>query len=551
MRASLWLLLLLCGSASLTACSGGSSGAPAVARLSVTTPPSATADGAFIVTVTALDANNNPAGSYSGTVHFSSTDGQAVLPANSALTGGTGTFSATLRTAGSQTISAADAVTASITGTSSSIDVNSGPATHFAISAPSTTQSGTSVDFTVTALDAANNVVKGYTGTAHFSSTDGQAVLPANATLSDGAGTFSVLLRAAGSQSVSATDTDTASITGTSSPIEVNPGPPVQLSVSAPTTVHSGTTFNFTVTALDASSNVANSYTGTVHFTSTDNQAVLPADSALTNGMESVSATLQTLGTQTITATDTVTASITGTSSSITVGPPLPAIHFLVSTPTTAQSAIAFNFTVTALDAANTVAASYTGTVHFTSTDNQAALPTDATLTNGVGSFSATLQTSGSQTITSMDTVTASFTGTSSPVEVGAGPTTHLSVIARSPERAGTPFSFLVSARDAANNVATSYAGTVHFTSTDANATLPADSTLVNGIASFSATLRTTGSRTITATDTATASITDTSNAIEVYVNCGIRGEECGFQPYPRCCPGLTCAAATVRFYCL
>ncbi len=36
--------------------------------------------------------------------HFTSTDGQAVLPANSTLTLGTGTFSGTLKTAGTQTI---------------------------------------------------------------------------------------------------------------------------------------------------------------------------------------------------------------------------------------------------------------------------------------------------------------------------------------------------------------------------------------------------------------------------------------------------------------
>jgi Galactose oxidase, central domain len=56
-------------------------------------------------------------------VHFTSTDGQAALPANSTLMSGTGTFSVTLKTAGGQTITATDAATASITGTSNSIDV--------------------------------------------------------------------------------------------------------------------------------------------------------------------------------------------------------------------------------------------------------------------------------------------------------------------------------------------------------------------------------------------------------------------------------------------
>ena len=58
----------------------------------------------------------------------------------------------------------------------------------------------------------------GYTGTVHFTSSDGPAVLPANYTFTGGdAGThvFSVTLKTAGTQSITATDTVTGSITGT------------------------------------------------------------------------------------------------------------------------------------------------------------------------------------------------------------------------------------------------------------------------------------------------------------------------------------------------
>ena len=92
------------------------------------------------------------------------------------------------------------------------------------------------------------------------------------------------------------------------------------LSVTAPATATAGTAFNFTVTALDASNNVVASYAGTVHFTSTDGHALPFTDSKLTNGVGTFSATLNTAGNQTVTATDTVTASITGTSNSIIVG---------------------------------------------------------------------------------------------------------------------------------------------------------------------------------------------------------------------------------------
>ena len=91
------------------------------------------------------------------------------------------------------------------------------------------------------------------------------------------------------------------------------------MAVSAPAAATAGTAFNFTVTALDQFNNTASGYTGMVHFTSTDSQASLPANSTLTNGLGTFSATLKTVGSQTITATDTVTSSITGTSNTITV----------------------------------------------------------------------------------------------------------------------------------------------------------------------------------------------------------------------------------------
>jgi len=113
-----------------------------------------------------------------------------------------------------------------------------------------------------------------------------------------------------------------------------------------------------------------------------------------------------------------VTASITGTSSTIAVSVGL-ATHFSVSAPASATAVSAFAFTVTALDQFNNTATSYAGTVHFTSTDVGAVLPANSTLTNGTGTFSATLNTGGNQTITATDTVTSSITGTSNTILVG------------------------------------------------------------------------------------------------------------------------------------
>jgi hypothetical protein len=94
--------------------------------------------------------------------------------------------------------------------------------------------------------------------------------------------------------------------------------PATQFLVSAPASVSLGTAFNFTVDALDQNNNLVTAYTGTVQFTSSDAQAVLPPPSTLTNGVGIFPATLKTLGSQTITAAD-LANSISKVSNVITV----------------------------------------------------------------------------------------------------------------------------------------------------------------------------------------------------------------------------------------
>ncbi len=87
--------------------------------------------------------------------------------------------------------------------------------------------------------------------------------------------------------------------------------------VSAPTTASAGVAFNATVFAVDANNNSI-AYTGTVHFTSSDLAAGVPGDYTFLagdQGIKTVSVTLNSLGSQSLTATDTVTPSLTGTQS--------------------------------------------------------------------------------------------------------------------------------------------------------------------------------------------------------------------------------------------
>jgi len=122
MKNALSVIIAIYGLCLLTACGGAGGNPPPTpspaTHLAVSGPAAASAGTAFQVTVTALNASNSVVGGYTGTVHLTSTDPKAVLPANSRLTNGTGNFTVTLNTTGSQTISATDSVAASITGTS-------------------------------------------------------------------------------------------------------------------------------------------------------------------------------------------------------------------------------------------------------------------------------------------------------------------------------------------------------------------------------------------------------------------------------------------------
>ena len=195
------------------------------------------------------------------------------------------------------------------------------PVTHYSVAAPSSSTPGTSINVTVTALDAANAASSGYRGTAHFTSSDAAASLPADYTFTAadaGAHTFSVTLRTAGAQTITATD---GSITGTAGVTVTGTQTPTTTSLTSspnPSTTGQAVTFTATVSPSTA--------TGSVTFkdgVATLGSGTLSAGTAtfstssLAAGAHSVTATYQgnaTFAPSTSTAiTQTVNQSLAGT----------------------------------------------------------------------------------------------------------------------------------------------------------------------------------------------------------------------------------------------
>jgi hypothetical protein len=189
-----------------------------------------------------------------------------------------------------------------------------------------------------------------------------------------------------------------------------------------------GSKHSVTVKALDAYGNVATAYTGTIHFTSSDTQATLPANYTFTGADKGVHAfastlspglTLKTAGARSVTATDVSHSSMKG-SETVTVTPGVAKTLKVVVSTNPWPAGSSHSVTVTALDAYGNVATGYTGTIHFTTSDTKGSVPADYTFTaadKGVHTFPTTvspkltLKTVGSQWVKATDKSHSSITG--------------------------------------------------------------------------------------------------------------------------------------------
>ncbi len=389
-------------------------------------PSTITAGSAGSFTVTALNADGSTDTNYTGTVHFTSSDPLAALPANYTFTtadAGVHTFSATLKTAGNQSITATDTTTGSVTGSDTGVTVTPAAASQLVFGQqPSTTTAGQTISpaVTVNVEDPYGNRVTSDSSTIILTLSSGTFAggsSTASATASSGVATFSALtIDRAGSYTLKATD---GSLTAaTSGSFSVKPAAASTLSVSGfPTSTTAGVAHNFTVTLKDAYGNIATGYTGTVHFSSSDHKATLPANYTFTaadGGTHTFSATLKTAGTQSLTATDTTNASLKGAEGGIKVNVAA-ASKFVLTAPASVSAGAPFSLSVTVEDGYGNVVVGYTGTIHFSSTDSQATLPANYTFTAanaGVHTFTGlVLRKKGYQTISVTDTHNSALKG--------------------------------------------------------------------------------------------------------------------------------------------
>jgi hypothetical protein len=283
-----------------------------VGRYTLTGAATPTAGTPVTVTATVVDRSGAPVSSYNGTGNLTSSDpGISSTPVT--ITAGVGHAAVTFTQPGPQTLKITDAANPLLRGKANAT-VSIGPAAKYAFSGvPANSVAGEVFNVTLSAVDAAGNVVAAYAGSAKVTSSDPRATLPGNVAFTKGVSApFPVTLVASGSQTVVATDTAVPAMTASATSV-VSAGAASRYSISglSPST-KSGSAVSVTVTAQDPYGNTVTGYHGTAHFTSSDAKAVLPADTAFTQGVSgAASVTFKTAGTQTLDASDT-TLPITG-----------------------------------------------------------------------------------------------------------------------------------------------------------------------------------------------------------------------------------------------
>ena len=501
--------------------------------ISITATAEAVAGVAIPVTFSALDASGHVQADYAGTLSIASSEPNAQIPSTVTLDNtvrGTTTIPVVFVHAGTWTLLATDQINNVI---SNAVEITVSPAQaagFWLATQPAGTQTaGVPFALQVTPIDAYGNAVTNYAGIVSLTTTSSGATLPGAETFTPGSPQLftGLSIFRAGSVTLTASDTArTALQSGTTLTVTHAAAASVGIVVNA-NAVQVNKLFRMTLTALDAFGNTDLAYTGTLAFSASDTAAVLPNDVTFTPNddgvLSGVEMAFETPGAQELIATDLANPGILG-NVNVTVLTAVPSHLVLSGLPVTMATWTDASAVVTARDVNNNVVAHYTGTIHFTSTDSKAVLPADyafADSDGGVHAFTGILiQTPGNQSIQVFDQANNIA---SNAVALNANyPMARYTISTiTSGVPAGITSLIQVDVMDANANFIPGYRGTVHFTSTDPRATLPADYAFTAndaGMHMFPATLAftTPGTQTLTAEDSNDSALVGTA---DVYVN--------------------------------
>src|ERR1043166_3790559 len=299
----------------------GETAAPGSTTGKTGTPSARTARTSFNVTANAVDTYWNVASGVTNLARITTSDANATLPTNAPFSGGTRSFSLTLNTAGNQTVTATDVTDGTKPpSTSPTTTVNAAPASKLVISTQpsSSVAAGSALAQQPVVLieDNFNNVRSNDTllVTAIASSGAGTLLGATNITAVSGAATFTNLAPTAATNitiqfsSGSLTPATSANISVSAGPFsrllallpgETNAPGTLTGRIGSPTATAGSNTL-VRVSATDNYFNPISAVSDVVSITTTDTNAVTPANAALVSGTNNFNLVFKTAGNQTV-----------------------------------------------------------------------------------------------------------------------------------------------------------------------------------------------------------------------------------------------------------
>jgi len=432
----------------------------------------------FALVVRAVDAYNNIATSFTGTVALAVTNG-GISPTTS------GNFIAGVWN-GSVMISnigIGRQITVSSSGfsrDSNPFDVTASGIDHFVIDPVANQVAGQNFNLIVRARDANDNEVA-FTGTVNLTDNTG--------TLSPLSVTFinqtdaTVSVRVTQARSGVVITASSSGKTGQSNSFTVTHADLDHFDVTNTAggnigSQTAGVSFSIKLTARDAYGNVVSDFNGSVTLSNTT-ASILPTNSGNFNNGERVLSTVtisKTANADAISVSGGVPVS-NGVSNNFAVNPDT-MVGFVIAEVISPQVAgVPFSLVVRAVDANNNTVTTFTGTVNLTVSGGGTITPNvSSNFINGVWNGSVSISNTGS--MRQITVSNGSFSANSNHFTVNAGPLDHFVIDHPGPQTAGRNFSVTVRAKDANDNDV-AYSGTV--TLTDNTGTLSASSLFFSG----------------------------------------------------------------------
>jgi hypothetical protein len=493
------------------------------------TPTDQQAGTNFIARVMATDRYwNTHSNSVNHAVLLSSTGPAATLPPTAVMSNGIAHMMVRLNSAGMHALTAQNLTNGSyIPHTSSAITVTSQGLDHFTINPISSPRTaGERFPVIITAVDDQGNLVDDFNGPLDLRASTGvQTISPAVIQMDNGWWSGDITITKADPLlTISVSDRTSPPHTGESNQFITQAGQAQQLQVllsgetatpgiypgktGSVSGVLSGTSLQVRVNAVDAWWNVNTNVSDIVHLSSTDGIAVLSPDASLSSGTKAFVVTLNSTGSQSITASDRTSGNVAPNTSSQVFVTPGNVDHFAFN-PISGQATVGepFFITVVAVDAQSNPIDSYSGRVSLSASSGAGTvLPSSIMLSDGVWRGAVVLtRAQGSVDLRVVDSATPAHSGTSEQFPVSAGVFSKVQILAPGmvaragiapgyighPESqsSGIPFQVTISAVDAYWNVVTSVTDSFAVVSSDPMASLPDPAVFVNGTRTRSVTL--------------------------------------------------------------